>query len=109
VIDHRARPPAWPTLERALAEKRPVRARYHGTERVLCPHVLGWKNGRPKVLAYQAGGTTSLGGLAPDPRQRWRSMFVDEVDDPVITDDPWDSADNYSPETNGIDDVELSV
>ena len=107
MIDDRS--PVWSTLERALTERRAVRASYHGRERVLCPHVLGWKNGRAKVLAYQAGGTRSEGALAEHPRQRWRCLFVDEVEDAVITEDRWESAENYSPKTNGIDELELAV
>ena len=109
MIARRSRPPAWAVLERALTERRPVRARYHGTERVLCPHALGWKNDRPKVLSYQAGGTTGQAAPSLGPRQRWRSMFVDEIEDPVIADGPWETADNYSPDSNCIDDLEISV
>ena len=97
------RPPAWAVLDQALKERRPVRARYHGHERVLCPHGLGWKHGRAKVLAYQAGGTTSHGALLGDPRQRWRSMFVDEIEAPVIIDGPWETADNFSLASNCMD------
>lgn len=104
-----SRPPAWEALERALTERRPVRARYHGAERVLCPHALGWKNGRPKVLSYQASGTTSGGILPKDPRERWRSMFVDEIEDVTITGGRWETADNYSLRSNGIDNVETAV
>jgi hypothetical protein len=103
------RPPAWATLARALDERRSVRASYHGARRILCPHVLGWKNGRPKVLAYQVGGTTTRGTLPADPRQCWRSMYVDEIEDPVITDDPWETADNYRRNFNGIDHVEVEI
>lgn len=103
------RPPAWAVLERALIERCPVRVRYHGQERVLCPHALGWKHGRPKVLAYQAGGTTSHGPLPPDPTQRWRSLFVEDIEDPVITDGRWETADNYRPRSNGIDELEVDV
>lgn len=105
----RSRPPAWAALERSLVEHKPVRVHYHGRERVLCPHVLGWKNGRAKVLSYQAGGTTSRGALPDDPSQRWRSMFVDEIDDPVIVNGPWETADNHSRYSNGIDDIEVHV
>lgn len=103
------RPPAWAVLERALTERRPVRVRYHGTERVLCPHALGWKNDRPKILSYQAGGTTSQGTLPKDPRQRWRSMFVDEIEDPILTSGDWETADNYSHQSNCIDQLEVAV
>jgi len=103
------RPPAWAVLEQALTERRPVRARYHGAERLLCPHALGWKHGRAKVLAYQAAGETGGGPLAADPRQRWRSMFVDEIEGPVIDDSPWRSADNYSHQSNCIDELEVAL
>lgn len=37
-------------------------------------------------------------------------MLVDEIEEPVIiTDGPWETADNYSPQSNGIDALELSV
>ncbi len=104
-----ARPAAWAVLEKALVERRPVLARYHGEQRLLCPHALGWKNGRPKVLAYQAGGTTTHGALPASPQQRWRSMFIDEIEEPAITAGPWHTADNYSPGSNCIDKLEIAV
>lgn len=105
----RDRPPAWATLAQALNQRRTVRAYYHGRERILCPHALGWKNGRPKVLSLQAGGTTSRGPVPADPQQRWRSMFIDQIENPVITDDTWQTADNYLPHSNGIDDIEIEI
>lgn len=36
-------------------------------------------------------------------------MFVDEIEDPAITDEPWQSADNYTPVCNNIDEVEIDV
>lgn len=89
------RPGAWEVLAQALSERRPVRARYHGHERVVCPHVLGWAGGRAKVLAYQAAGTTSAGVLPLDASRRWRTMFVDELVGPVVVEGPWQSAPNY--------------
>jgi len=103
-----AKPPQWAVLQQALREKRPVRARYHGTERLLCPHILGWKNGRPKVLCYQAS-STDRPHPADHPEQQWRSMFVDEIDQPAITDEPWQSAHNYSHATNAVDQLEIAV
>jgi hypothetical protein len=104
-----SRPAAWSVLEQALLQRRPVAVRYQGKDRVLCPHVLGYKNGRPRVLAYQAGGATSKGRLPDDPRQRWRSLLVDEVEDPRLVDGPWESADNFSTSTNGIDEVAIAI
>jgi hypothetical protein len=102
------RPPAWSVLAHALIEGRTVRARYHGHDRLLCPHALGWKNGRAKVLAYQAAGSTSNGSLPPANRDRWRTLFVDEIHDAtIVADAPWQTADNYTASSNGIDRLEL--
>lgn len=103
------RPPAWPVLVRALSERKLVRLRYKGSERVVCPHLLGWKNGRAKALLFQVGGETSRGPLPAEPRQRWRSAFVDEVEDAVIVAGNWESADNFSLASNCVDVVEVAV
>lgn len=102
-------PLAWATLEQALRQRRPLQARYHDHQRVLCPHALGWKHGRAKVLAYQAAGTTSDGALPQDPCQRWRSMFVEEVIGPVIVDGPWETADNHAHASNCFDTIAIEV
>ncbi len=46
-------PTAWNVLHQALAAGRALRAGYHDRLRIICPHALAWKNGRPKVLVYQ--------------------------------------------------------
>jgi len=105
-------PTAWAALEAALRERLPVRVTYHGHERVLCPHALGWHNGRPMLLGYQAGGWTSTGVLDADPRKRWRCLFVDEVGKVVAEPGKaWASADNYDPTHpfSSIDDVAVAV
>jgi hypothetical protein len=105
------RPPAWEALARALIERRPVWARYHGHERLLCPHVLGSKGLRAKLLAYQAAGTTSSGQVPSATGQAWRSMFVDEIDHVVLSGRGWQSAANYCDDAArlGMDHVEVRV
>ena len=100
----------WAVLARALHDRRAVRADYHGAVRVLCPHALGWKNGRSKVLAYQAAGNTSEGRLPAEARQRWRSLFVDEILGATIAEDQrWQTADNYSTQSNCFDQVAVEI
>ena len=53
VIALRTRPPAWELLQHAIAEHKTVKAIYHGHERLLCPHLLGWHHERAELLAYQ--------------------------------------------------------
>ena len=101
-----ALPTAWNILHQAISQRRAIRARYHDHQRVLCPHALGWKNGRPKVLAYQ---TAILDHTSTTDSSGWRSMFVDEIENPLITGDQWQSADNYTPHTTGIDTLAAAI
>ena len=92
-------PAAWAPLHAALTARRAVKVSYHGRQRIVCPHALGWKTGRAMVLAYQTGGQTSTATLPADPRARWRCMYIDQIDhigaaDPAST---WQTADNYNP------------
>lgn len=97
-------------LAQALLARRPVALRYHGHNRVVCPHALGFKDGRVRVLSYQSEGTSSTGQLNDDPNQRWRCLLVDEIENASITDGPWRGAPNYSPLTaNGIGELVLAV
>jgi hypothetical protein len=99
-------PTAWNVLHQAITERRAVRATYHNRIRVISPHTLGWKNGRPKALVYQ----TAVLGPPPshDPRG-WRSLFVEEIQNPIITDDQWRTAHNYTPRTTGIDTIAAAI
>ena len=105
-------PAAWAALEAALHQRRPVSVSYHGRQRLLCPHALGWKNNRPMLLAYQNGGQTSAATLSADPRKRWRCMFVDDIDE-VVAAEPatWATADNYNTTHpfNTIDEVTIAI
>ena len=108
VVAIRPRPDAWAVLAEALVTRRPVRAHYHASSRLLCPHVLGWRNGRAKVLSYQVDAAAASG--APVRRdQRWRLMFVDEIEDATLVDGEWQTASNYACNCDGIDVVELAV
>jgi hypothetical protein len=92
-------PTAWAALQTALGQRRPVAVTYHGQQRLICPHALGWKNGRPLVLGYQTGGHTTTGTLPADHRKRWRCLYIDEIDQIDVADaeSAWGTADNYNP------------
>lgn len=108
-----ALPPAWDILEQALRQRRPVQLIYHGRQRTVCPHALGWKSGRAMVLAYQSADQTTTTAHLADPRRRWRNFFVDEIDDTVLADlaSTWQTADNYdaSHPFNTIDHLSIAV
>ena len=66
-------------IRQAMNERLIVAATYDGFVRHLCPHTLGYKNGKEKALLYQfAGGSKS--GLGPEGSpQNWRCVFVSEL------------------------------
>jgi hypothetical protein len=108
-----ARPAAWAQLEAALRQRRPVCVSYHGHQRLICPHALGWKNGKAMLLGYQTGGHTHTGTLPAAPNNRWRNFFIDDIDH-VDTPEPatgWQTADNYNPAQpfNAIDELTIAV
>ncbi len=107
-----ARPPAWDTLEQALRQRRPVRLTYHGRQRTVCPHALGWKNDRAMLLAYQTAAQAH-GDLPAEPRQGWRNLFVDDISDATVVAPAtaWQSADNYnaSHPFNAIDRLSVAI
>jgi hypothetical protein len=94
-----APPTTWAVLETALRQRRPVPVVYHGHQRLLCPHALGWNNNRPMLLGYQTGGHTTTGVLPADPRKRWRCLYIDEIEQvlPAEAASGWATADNYNP------------
>jgi hypothetical protein len=106
-------PPAWAPLEAALRARRPILVSYHGHQRLVCPHALGWKTGKAMLLAYQTGGYTTTGTLPPNPRHRWRCMHLDEIThlSPADPTSPWQTADNYNPSRPfpAIDTVTIAI
>ena len=53
---------------------------YDDLPRLLCPHVLGWKSGRPHALFYQFGGSSSRGlPMAAEGVGEWRCLAVEKL------------------------------
>jgi len=104
-------PSVWETLEAALRQRRPVRLTYHGRQRTVSPHALGWRNDKAMLLAYQTAGQAP--GALPGPRQGWRNLVVDDICDITLADPAagWETADNYnaSHPFNSIDQLSIAV
>ncbi|MCA1681734.1 MAG: WYL domain-containing protein [Actinobacteria bacterium] len=104
---------AWDTLEAALRQRRPVRLTYHGRQRTVSPHALGWRNDKAMLLAYQSAGKAPAGALPPGPRQGWRNLFVDDICNIAIADPAtaWETAENYNASSpfNSIDRLRIAV
>lgn len=79
-------------LRNAVLGKKPVRLRYEGHDRYVCPHRLGTTKRHKNCLAYQFGGY-SEGGLEPDgSRKNWRCFHVDEITRAEIITGDWHTA-----------------
>jgi phosphoketolase len=105
-------PAAWAALETALRQQRPVNITYHGYQRLICPHALGWKNGKAMLLGYQTGGHTTTATLPAAANNRWRNFFVDDID--AVTAQhatTWQTAPNYNAAHpfNAIDELTIAV
>jgi hypothetical protein len=109
LVAHPSRRPAWEVLGQAVTQRRSVRARYHGHDRIICPHLLAWRHGRIVALVYQTGGSSSSGPMPADPRNRWRSLFLDEIEDASIADERWQTASNYNPDSSFFDSIIVAV
>jgi predicted DNA-binding transcriptional regulator YafY len=75
------------TLRTAIRCQRPVEMlTAAGRLRQVCPHALGHKDYRLKVLVFQFFGESASG--LPS-RGAWRSFFLDEIEWAKIIDGPW--------------------
>ncbi len=80
------------TLRTAILKQRCVVMLAERKRRNVCPHALGFKDKRPKVLVYQYSGD-SASGLGSD--GAWRCFFLDDIWWAEITDGPWHSSRAY--------------
>ena len=70
----------YSVLRRAATCRQPVSAVYDGVSRLLCPHVLGKKSGRLRVLVYQFEGTSHSGlAMTSEGSGGWRCLAVEKL------------------------------
>jgi len=94
----------------AIRDKRQIVATYNGHERLMCPHVLGYKHGTAHCLFYQFGGSSER-GLAPDGSgANWRCILIEELEGAHSVAGLWHTARNYSPdEQTCVDEIVASA
>ena len=96
-------------IREAILEKKQVVAYYHGKLREMCPHVIGYKNGREKALFYQFGGRSKRAGGITAASAEWRVMFIDELSDVSIRSGSWQTSKDYSGPGNNFDLVDVVI
>lgn len=95
------------TLKRAIAEKRCVRVMAEGRARDICPHALGLKEGRPRLLAFQYQGGSASGLAAGG---QWRAFFVGDIASATIIDGVWHTGPSFVAKAEAcLDRIEFRV
>ena len=99
----------YDVIHDAIVNKKVIWAIYNAHERVMCPHLLGTKNGRSQALFYQFAGHSSS-GLEPDgSSNNWRCMFLNELSNVRSEDGRWHTAPNHSRPSTCVDVVDAEV
>ena len=89
----------------AIKQKLVVTAMYQGHERIMCPHVIGYKKGILNAFFFQfAGGSKS--GLQPG--GQWRCIHVDDLTQVSFTPGEWHTKEDYAP-TTCVDEIIAEV
>jgi hypothetical protein len=99
----------YPVVRQAVLQKKPIRAMYHGKVRLLCPHVIGWRDNREHVLCYQYGGQSTRPIMPPGSPDNWRCMFVDELRSVEVIDEPWVTAPIHTRPQNCVQIIDAQV
>ena len=82
---------------------------YDGLPRLLCPHVLGRKAGRLRVLCYQFGGNSNSGlAVASDAMGGWRCLAVEKLSQVELRTGPWRTEPRAERQTC-IDEVDFDI
>ncbi len=89
----------------AILKKKQVICTYQSHVREVCPHVLGYKDGKEKVLTFQFAGTSKTG--LPSLGE-WRCFEVAQVGDLQMRDGAWKTAEHRERQTC-IDQVVIEV
>jgi len=76
----------------AIQQRLIVTAIYQDKKRIMCPHMLGYKNERLNVLFFQFAGE-SKSGLPPG--GQWRCIHLDELSNVSIAPGQWHTAPDY--------------
>lgn len=65
-------------LRAAIQQRRMIRLRYDGKDRILEPHDYGIQNGCLRLLAYQVAGASN------HKLPNWRCMDADKISEPEL-------------------------
>jgi hypothetical protein len=94
-------------LRLAILTRQQVVGLYGGHVREFCPHVLGRKQGEPRCLVYQFGGSSQTGPITPRSPDNWRCLKVDQLEVIQLRPGPWFSGPSHERDQRCVDLVEI--
>ncbi len=94
-------------IKKAIIEKKQVHAKYKGRSREMCPHILGTKSGKPRVLFYQFGGD-SKSELSDN--GGWRCIPLDGLEDVSLKEGEWHTVMGTTDQRSScVDEIDVEV
>ncbi len=96
-------------IREAILKKDQIVAKYDGHLRELCPHIIGEKNGKPRVLCYQFGGSSSSGLSPIGSPDNWRCILIEKLTEVYARPGPWYSAIEPLRDQTCIDRIDVRV
>jgi len=94
-------------LKQSIESKSCATCVYDGLPREICPHVVGYKDGRLQALSFQYGGATSTGPIGPS--GGWKCMVLDKIERLTLVTGTWRTGDSHSQPQTCVDDVLAEV
>lgn len=96
-------------LKETILNKQQIHALYNGYHREMCPHVLGFKNGKQHCLFYQFGGESSQGPVLNGASENWRCIPVEGLVNPRVVDGAWQTIRGSGGKQSCIDNIAVEV
>lgn len=93
-------------FRQAVLERKQLTCIYQGLNREVCPHTLGYKDGKEKALVFQFAGQSSK-GLPPG--GEWRCLFLDQVGNAQVQEGPWHTGERHTQKQTCVDEVDVEV
>lgn len=102
---------SYDLVRQAILSKQAISALYHGQYREMCPHVLGFKNGKRHALFYQFAGRSNSRPIQPDgSTANWRCIDIGELSQvEIIEIDKWHSAPDHTRPQTCVDQIDAVV
>lgn len=95
-------------IKQAIVGKKSVTCYYKGLLRLMSPHVIGIKNGKPHALFYQYAGQSNS-GLSSDRSKNWRCIPVNDILNLELNNDAFQTANNHSTGQVCVDRIDVEV